>query len=149
MEHKEVRAKLKEYAADEIKSRETMDEMALHIETCEICKRELLLWQEVFSKRMETQRLQQYLPVKFRDRVKYRMAQLEKEKNLPPAVMRMRALQKAFTSTTGRLIVQVSILLLGFIWFLFVMKKGVNPLSLIFMIIGFGALFFLVLKKKK
>jgi anti-sigma factor RsiW len=149
MEHREVRSRLKEYAADRITSREAMDEMAVHIEKCEICKRELMLWQDVMAKRRENERLTQYIPEKFRDRVKYRMDQLEKEKNLPPPVVRMRAMQKAFTSTTGRLVIQISILLLGFVWFLFVMKKGTNLISLFFLIAGFGALFFLVLKKKK
>jgi anti-sigma factor RsiW len=149
MEHKEVRSKLKEYAADELRDKGTMDEMSVHIETCEICKRELFLWQEVMAKQIETRKLAQYLPEKFRDRVKYRMAQLDKEKNLPPAVMRIRAMQKMLTSTTGKLVVQISILLLGFLFFLLVMKKGANPISLVFLIIGFGSLFFLALKKKK
>ncbi len=149
MEHKDVRAKLKEYTVDEL-DKDTMREMEIHIETCVICKKELLLWQEVIAKQKENARIRQFIPSgTFRERINYRMNRMESEKNLPPLIMRMKAIERALTSTTGRMIIQMSVLLLGFLWLLFVVKKGTSLLSLFFLMIGFGALFFLILKRKK
>jgi hypothetical protein len=149
MECKEVRKKLKEYAFNEIYVEDDLHAMEEHIAACVICKRELLLWQEVASKQKETMRLASYLEGDFRTRVKYRLARINSGATLPPAVRRLMSVQKAFTSEKGRLVLQLSLLLMGLIYFIFVLRKGTNIISLFFMIVGFGSLFFLVLKKKK
>jgi len=149
MECKEVRKKLKEYASNEIYSEETLEEMEVHISTCIICKRELLLWQEVVSKQKETARLASYLDKDFRTRVKYRLAKIDSDRGLPPAARRIMALQKAFGSVTGRLVLQLVILLVGVLYFVLVMKKGANLLSVFFIVVGFGTLIFMLFKKKK
>ena len=149
MECKEVRKKLKEYAASQIYDVETLREMELHIETCEICKRELYLWQDVVAKQRETHRLASYLDGDFRTRVKYRMAKINSDMSLPPAARRILAIRKAFSSVTGRLVFQLTLLLLGVLYFVLVLKKGANLFSVFFIVLGFGTLFFLVLKKKK
>jgi hypothetical protein len=149
MECMEVRKKLKEYAALEIKDREVMREMEEHIETCVICKRELLMWQEVVAKQRETHRLSGYLDGDFRTRVNYRLGRINSDKSLPAAARKLNAMQKMFNSVTGRLVIQIFMLLLGVLYLVLVLKKGTNFLSVIFIIIGFGTLFFLVLKKKK
>ena len=79
MDHGETRAKLKEYAEDRITDKTVEDEMAVHIETCEICKRELLLWQEVAEKRKANERFASYIPKTFRERVSYRMNKINSE----------------------------------------------------------------------
>jgi anti-sigma factor RsiW len=149
MECKEVRKKLKEYAADEIYNEDALQEMELHIETCQVCKRELLLWQDVVAKQKETSRLASYLDGDFRTRVKYRMAKIDSDRNLPPAARRIMALQKAFRSVTGRLVLQLVLLLIGVLYFLLVMRKGANLFSVFFIVLGFGTLIFLLFQKKK
>lgn len=149
MECKDVRKKLKEYASHEIRVEQELLEMDKHIETCLICKRELLLWQEVMSKQKETQRLNSFLDGGFRSRVKYRMGKINSDSALPPAARRILSMQKAFTSVTGRLVMQIVLLLLGVLYLVFVLKKGTNLISLALIVLGFGTLFFLVLKKKK
>ncbi|MEI7542664.1 MAG: hypothetical protein WCJ94_05380 [bacterium] len=149
MECKEVRKKLKEYASHEIHVEEELLAMDKHIETCLICKRELLLWQDVMSKQKENQRLNSLLEGGFRSRVKYRMGKINSDSALPPAARRILSMQKAFTSVTGRLVMQIALLLLGVLYLVFILKKGANIISLALIIIGFGTLFFLVIKKKK
>jgi anti-sigma factor RsiW len=149
MECREVRKKLKEYASDVIYDEEILQEMELHIETCQVCKRELLLWQDVVAKQKENSKLASYLDGDFRTRVKYRMAKIESDRNMPPAARRIMALQKAFRSVTGRLVFQLVLLLIGVLYFLLVMRKGANLFSVFFIVLGFGTLIFLLFQKKK
>ena len=149
MECKEVRSKLKEYVTLEIKDEYILKQMEEHIENCVICKRELLLWQDVLAKQMETSRLASYLTGGFRSRVKYRLNRIEGDSSLPPAVKRIQAMQRLLTSPTGRLVVQILILLMGVLFLLFVLKKGTNIISLGFILLGFSMLLFLVIKNRK
>ena len=149
MECRAARKKLKEYASNQIHEESELLAMDKHIESCFVCKRELLLWQEVVSKQIETQRLASYVDGDFRSRVKYRMAKINSDMSLPPAVRRIMSIQKIFSSTTGRLVLQLIVLLFGLLYLIFVLKKGANIFSLFFIMLGFGMLFFLVLKKKK
>ena len=149
MECKAVRKKLKEYVNHQILDENELLSMENHIETCLVCKRELLLWQEVTAKQQETGRLASYLDGDFRTRVKYRMAKINSDMTLPPAARRIMSMRKAFTSVTGRLILQIILLLIGVLYFVLVLKKGANLFSVFFIALGFGTLFFLVLRKKK
>ncbi|MGD0565732.1 MAG: hypothetical protein ABSA34_00180 [Candidatus Goldiibacteriota bacterium] len=149
MDHKQTRAKLKEYAEDMIIDKAVEREMAEHIETCEICKRELLLWQEVTETRKANERFASYIPKTFRERVSYRMNKINSDRDLPPVVRRMQAIQQAFSSVTGRLVVQVLILLAALIYLIMVKSHGLNLVALLFMAIGFVVIFFILLRKKK
>ena len=149
MDHKMVRAKLKEYALGEIDNKKKENEMTMHIEKCEICKRELLLWQELIDKQMVNERLASYIPKEFRDRVSYRMNKINSDSDLPPIVRRIHAMQKAMSSITGRLVVQVLILLAALIYLIMLKSHGLNIFAFVFMAIGFIVIFFVLLRKKK
>jgi anti-sigma factor RsiW len=149
MECKEVRKKLKEYASHQIHGENELLEMDKHIENCLVCKRELMLWQDVMSKQRETQQLASYMGGDFKIRAKQRVVKMNSDMSLPPAARRIMSMQKAFTSVTGRLVIQLIALLAGVLYFVMVLKKGANFLSVFFIALGFGTLFFLVLKKKK
>jgi anti-sigma factor RsiW len=149
MDHKQARTRLKEYALGEIADKEQEKEMTLHIEKCEICKRELLLWQELIDKQMVNERLASYIPKEFRDRVSYRMNKINSDRDLPPIVRRIHAMQRAMSSVTGKLIVQVLILLAALIYLIMVKRHGLNFIAFVFMAIGFIVIFIVLLRKKK
>jgi hypothetical protein len=149
MDHKETRAKLKDYAEDMITDKAVEKEMAIHIETCEICKRELLLWQGLTETRKANERFASYIPKTFRERVSYRMNKINADRDLPPIVRRMQAMQQALSSVTGRLVVQVLILLAALIYLIMVKTHGLNLVALLFMAAGFIVIFFVLLRKKK
>lgn len=149
MDHKQTRARLKEYALGEIDSKQTENEMSLHIETCEICKRELLLWQDLIDKQVVNERLASYIPKEFRDRVSYRMNKINSDRDLPPIVRRIHAMQRAMSSVTGRLVLQVLILLAALIYLIMVKRQGLNVIAFVFMAIGFIVIFIVLLQKKK
>lgn len=122
-----------------------MDE---HIGSCPVCKRELMMWQDVVAKQIETQNLSSHLDGDFRSRVKYRMNKITSDLSLPPAARRILSIQKLFASAKGRLVIQIIVLLLGLLFFMIFIRKGTNMLSVFFILLGFAALLTLILKKK-
>lgn len=148
MECKVARKKLKEYASGMIHDEKELLSMDTHIESCMICKRELMLWQDVLAKQMEAQNLASHMDGDFRSRVKNRVNKINLDHTLPPAARRIMSLQKLFGSPKGRMVIQIIALLIGVLFFLLFIKKGTNMFSVFFVALGFSALLFLVLKKK-
>lgn len=148
MECRNARKRLKEYASNQILDENELLAMDAHIGSCPVCKRELLLWQEVVAKQMETNRLASHLDGDFKTRVKYRVNKINSEFSLPPAARRIMSIQKIFASPKGRLVIQIIALLIGVLFFMLFIKKGTNMLSVFFVALGFAALLTLILKKK-
>ncbi len=147
MECNRVRKNLREYAKDEIKDDSLISEMEAHIKGCPVCKKELLLWQDVLQRREQIKRMGGDLS--FRDRMRKRRKEADVDYRLPPVVRRLKAMDKLFSSVKGKLIIQVTFLLLAFLLFFMFINKETNIMVPILVVIGFGSIFFLVLRKKK
>jgi hypothetical protein len=145
----EARKKLKEYAAGTIREKEQVLLMELHISGCELCKRELLLWQEVMDKQRAVGAMQAGMPEDLRGRVKYRIDKSAREAAVPPVVNRMKAMAGLFSSARGRLVI-LSALIFGALIFIlqnaYAGKSFLTPLLFGF---GFFVLLLLVIFKNK
>jgi|DewCreStandDraft_4_1066084.scaffolds.fasta_scaffold14969_4 hypothetical protein len=149
MECSVARKKLKDYAKGNIINTDEKLELENHIKDCAICKRELYLWQDVIEKQKIISNIQDNMPLNLRDRIKYRMNQSQKEKFLPPAIHRLRAMGKIWSSTKGRLIIEILIVLISLVILFKYMQGGKNLIVPFLIIFGFLVLFILMLKGKK
>lgn len=146
MECSEARKKLKEYAVDAIKNRDEIYAIEAHVSGCEVCKRELLLWQEVTEKRAAIKKMQAKMPVALSDRIKYRMLKNDKQADMPPMLKKL----GLFAGNKGVMIVTLA-LIMGALVFIIMnapsfYQKLFGPV-LIFC--GFAVLFLLVLFRGK
>ncbi|MEI7640528.1 MAG: hypothetical protein WCJ46_03340 [bacterium] len=146
MECAESRKKMKLYAAKEIKEPAVIADMEAHIEKCYICKKELMLWQEVLGRQTALKELRE--KTEFKDRIKAQMKKNDINPQLPPGVRGIDAVSRVWKNKTGKLVIQVSLVLLGVIWVALISKYGINIPALIFALIGFGALIYIMIKNK-
>lgn len=149
MECIEVRKKLKEYAADEIRDKTLVKEMEEHIAGCPICKQELFMWQEVLEKQRAVIGMQAVVVSKeLKDRIKYRMSQSEKASKLP-AFLRVKRAPGGFWNSILGMIIQLGfVLACGVIFGLFVFKRhGHNMIAMLLVFFGFAVLSGLMIMK--
>lgn len=149
MECKVARKKLKDYAKNNISDIEEKNKLEEHIKNCPVCKRELYLWQEVIDKQKVISNLQGNLSSDIRSRIKYRINQLEKETSLPPSIYKLRAIGKIWSSTKGRLIIEVLIILASLVILFKYMHGGKNLFVPFLILFGFIVLFVVMLKWRK
>ena len=143
MECADVRKRLKEYAGGAIQDPGERLRMEEHIKTCPVCKRELLMWQEVLDKQRVVSRMQSGLPKELKDRIKYRMAKNLKQPDLPPSIKKI----QSFAKGRGALII-VYLLTCAALLFLSRTVKFKNPvLEPMLFFTGFAILFLLLLFK--
>lgn len=140
MECAKTRKLLKEYANDEISDKEERREMETHISGCPVCKRELLLWQEVMDKQRAVGRMQAGMPKELKDRIKHRMTNNQKAVTVSPVVKKLQALSGKASLITLFVLICVALLFLTH----YMRFKGtiIGPI-LIFS--GFAVLFLLLL----
>jgi anti-sigma factor RsiW len=141
MECSRVRKKLKEYANDEITNTDERLLMEEHVAGCPVCKRELLLWQEVMDRQRAVRGMQSKMPKELKDRIKYRMQKLQKGPGAPPLLKKM----SAFTGKKGSLIIMFILIcaaLLSIFHFGYFKSRIVVPMLVFF---GFAILFWLML----
>jgi len=142
-----VRKKLRDYAANNITDTDLIKKIENHIEKCIICRRELLLWQDVLQKQEILKKMN--VPMdNFRDRIKERMKSLEKNPEMPRLLKQMNALNLFLTSPKGCLITQLLILTASFLFIMLFFKKGVSFLFILFFLLSLGAMFYLLLKNR-
>ena len=146
MECLQCRKKLRFYAAKELHDKAVIAEMMEHIESCYICKKELLQWQEVLNSQIALKELRS--KTEFKDRIKQHLKKNTVNPQMPAGVKALDAIASVWKNKTGRLAVQVSIVLLGVIWVAAVSKYGINIPALIFSLIGFGAMIYLMARKR-
>ncbi|MCX7698967.1 MAG: hypothetical protein N2114_05825 [Candidatus Goldbacteria bacterium] len=146
MECNIARKKLKDYVQNNITDIKEKNILEKHIKNCAICKRELYLWQEVLEKQKVISYHQSNLSSDIRERIKYRMTQIEKDKFLPPTVYRLQAISKIWSSTKGRLIIQILIILVSLIVIIKYMHGGKNLIVPFLILFGFIVLFIIMLK---
>jgi anti-sigma factor RsiW len=149
MECIEARKKLKEYVKDEIQNVEERLQVEAHVKDCPVCKRELLMWQEVAEKQRSVGRMQAGMPKELKDRLRYRMVKAEKEAAVPQVIKRMQAMSGLLGPGKGRLIM---IMCMVFAALIFILKttngnKGILAPALI--LFGFAVLFAIMLFKGK
>jgi anti-sigma factor ChrR (cupin superfamily) len=139
MECAEARKKLKAYAEDGLPADESQ-QVAGHVETCPVCKKELLLWQQVTEKKTAIKKMQARLPKEMKDRIKYRNAS---DPDLPPLAKKMRMF-----NNKGMLIT-VLVMICGALFFVTRFAPMANRfLSPILIFSGFAILFLLFLFRK-
>jgi len=144
-----ARKKLKDYVKGNIVDVEEKKQLEEHIKDCPVCKRELYMWQDVIEKQKVISNLQNNLSSDIRSRIKYRLHQSQKEASLPVAIHKLRAIGKIWSSTKGRLIIEIIIILASLI-ILFKYLHGGKSLLVPFLILfGFITLFFIMLKGRK
>lgn len=142
-----VRKKLKDYASNNITEPDLIKKIENHIEDCVVCRRELLLWQDVLQKQEILKKMNTSTD-DFRNRIKERMKSLETKSDLSRLVRQMNVLNTFFTSPKGCLITQILILTVGFLFIMLFLKKEINFLFIMFFLLSLGAMFFLLLKNK-
>ena len=111
MECGEARKKLKDYAAGAMPGKEERASLEAHVALCPVCKKELLLWQDVLDRQAAVRGLQRNLPEELRQRLKYRAAILQKVAMQPPLMNRLKAISRMWESPTGRLLIQIFFLM--------------------------------------
>jgi hypothetical protein len=142
-----VRKKLRDYAANNITDTDLIKKIENHIEKCIICRRELLLWQDVLQKQEILKKMN--VPMdNFKDRIKERMKSLEKNPEMPRLLKQTNTLNLFLTSPKGCLITQLLILTASFLFIMLFFKKGVSFLFILFFLLSLGAMFYLLLKNR-
>ena len=145
MECFDARKKLKEYATDRIGSEAERLEMEAHINGCPVCKRELMMWQDLTEKQAAISRLQARLPVELKDRIKYRMQKNSKQPGVPPIVKQMHWL-----GGKGGMVIMLVLISVGLIYVL----RGAagfkhSGFVAVLIFFGFAILFLLLLFRKQ
>jgi hypothetical protein len=150
VEHKDVRKKLKEYAEGKIKDELLKKEMEEHIDGCYICKKELSLWQDVIEKQKAVNEMSKNIPVTdFRSRVSGRMASVNRDPNLPPAVRQLRQMSSFLSRyAAGALMLRTLISLIFVFLIVMALVKG-KIIAFCLLVVSFFAFFWLSLQKKK
>jgi len=143
----ECRKKLKEYAEGVIEPKLAAG-IEEHVEKCPICKKELLLWQDVMDKQAAIRGLQRTLPSELRERLKYRAKLLEKEMTGPPVAGRLKAFSTAWGSPKVRLILHIFFLMAVMLFSLWVLRGGKNILATVLVIFGFAVVFIVMIFKR-
>lgn len=149
MECNAARKRLKDFAKGNIVDIEEKKELEEHIKDCAICKRELYMWQDVIEKQKVISNLQGNLSPSLRGRIKYRLNQMQKEEFLPPSIHKLRAIGRIWSSTKGRLIIEILIILASLIILFKYMHGGKNLLVPFLILFGFVVLFVIMLKGRK
>lgn len=152
MEHAEARKKLNDYSKGIIAGTAEETEIETHLKTCEICRRELAMWQDVNErqKNLDSGRQDARLAAKIKEINRER----EKDVSMSPAAKRLNYVANTLKSPAAMIIGTITCVMLGFALLLMVVKKEVSPLFHFFMIIGGLAMVFVVIrsywiKKKK
>lgn len=142
MECADYRKKLKEFSEGAVKDGLFYKEMEAHITGCAICKKELLLWQELKDKKQEIEELQKNLTSDSLVRIKYRLASSGREPEYPPAVKKLRQANSMLAMITRRMTGTV-IILLALVFIYKAVSGGFQPLTI--MLISFAFMIFAVL----
>jgi anti-sigma factor RsiW len=150
MECMDVRKKLKDYVKDEITDKSTKLEMEEHINTCPICKKELLMWQDVIDRQRGAGGKQAAgMPKELMDRIRYRTARAEKISKLP-AFFRIKRAPGGFWNSMLGMIIQIAFILVSGIIFgllLGIKRHGHGIVVPLLVLFGFTILFILMLIK--
>jgi anti-sigma factor RsiW len=152
MECAEVRKKLKEYANDEIRDKSGRAAIESHVASCPVCKRELLMWQEVMDKQRAVKEMQSNMPKELKDRVKYRMDKSAKSSGVPPVLKKIKAFDKIWNTPNGMLIIGSAVILAPAI-IIMVLFRNMHPekslLAPILVLFGFTVMFAILIFKRK
>ncbi len=153
MEHNDVRKRLKQYTAGEIKDLALLSEMEKHIDTCYICKKELSMWNESLDRQKLLQELGKNLsPKDFRSRVGQRMASLDRNPNLPPFVIQFRKISrfriKAARNVSIYNIIIAFILIPNLVLSAFIVFLKHNAIPFLLILFSILILFLLSLREK-
>ncbi len=116
--------------------------MEEHISGCPVCKKELLLWQELNDKRQQLQEMQKNLDPDSLSRIKYRLSSLDKDPEYPPVVRRLKRANSMFSMIMRRMTGTV-IILLGAVFIYKALAGGFKPVTI--MLIAFAFLVFIAL----
>lgn len=138
----DYRKKMKEFSRDEIKDELFLKEMHEHVSECAVCKKELLLWQELNDKRQEVAEMQKNLNSDGFSGLKYRHTSSNREPDYPPVVKKLRQANSMMAMITRRMTGTV-IILLGLVFIYKAMSGGFKPLTI--MLITFAFLIFTLL----
>ncbi len=145
IECNKIRKKLKDYATDDIKDELLIKEIEEHLEKCIICKRELLLWQDVLEKQKIIKNIN--LNENFTDRIKKRIKSLESGPEVPRLVRQVNAINTFLVSPKGCLLTQIFIITAGFLFVILFLYKGTNILFVFLVLIAAASMIFLLFKK--
>ncbi|GEM_PF-1410937 len=140
-----IRKKLKDYAADDIKDELLIKKIEEHLEKCIICKRELLLWQDVLEKQKIIRNIN--LSNDFKDRIKKRIKSLESGPEVPRVVRQVNAINTFLTSPKGCLLTQIFIITAGFLFVILFLYKETNILFIFLVLLATASMMFLLFKK--
>ena len=148
MECKDYRKKLQGYAEDKIEDEFLKKDLEEHVKSCAVCKKELLMWQEVIEKRKAVSKMMPKGDI--HDRVKRRMKNMNTDPQLPRIVMQMQAVGRFMSNPKGCMMIQLLLVLGGFMfYFFFIRRDDTNILVPILFSIAFIAMVFLIFKKWK
>ncbi len=152
MECAEVRKKLKEYANNEIGEKYARAAMERHIQGCPVCKRELLMWQEVIDRQRAVKGLQSKMPKELKDRIKYRMDKSAKSSRVPAALKKLQAMGNIWNSPLGIVIMGITALVAPVIVIMVLfrtMHPGKSMLAPLLVVFGFAVVFIVMIVKSK
>lgn len=146
LECNKIRKQLKDYASGNINDELLKKEIEEHLEKCIICKRELLLWQDVLEKQKLLKNIA--LNKSFKERIEKRIQSLQKAPEVPRLVRQMNAINTFLTGPKGCLLTQIFIITAGFLFVFLFLYKGTNILFVFLVLIAAASMIFLLFKNK-
>lgn len=148
MECSESRKKLKNYAAGEIRNNPEKKEIEAHITGCPVCKRELLMWQDVLDRQKALGAETDIAGSSLKDKVDRINRDMEIDSHLPPAIRRIRTLARGLKTGKGRLIWQILFVMFAPLFLLVMLKRDISPLFIILILISCACLLYVVIKTR-
>lgn len=144
MECKEARKKLNDYSKGYITDTAEINSLESHIKKCELCRRELAMWQDVNDRQhgLEGGRVSSRLA----EKAHQISGEMEKDVNMAPAAKRMGYVANTLKSPVAMIIGIITCVFLGLAILLMFVKEEVSIWFHIFMIAGGIAMIFVAVK---
>jgi len=144
MECKEARKKLNDYSKGYITDTAELNGLEAHIKKCELCKRELAMWQDVNDRQhgLEGGRVSSRLA----EKAQQISGEMEKDVSMAPGAKRMDYVSNTLKSPVAMIVWTITCVIFGLAILLMFVKENVSPWFHFFMIAGGIAMVFVAIK---
>jgi len=144
MEHSDVRKKLNDYSKGFITNKTEETEIEAHIKKCELCRRELAMWQDVNDRQhgLDGGRVSSRLA----EKAQQISGEMEKDVNMAPGAKRMGYVANTLKSPVAMIVWTITCVIFGLAIMLMFVKDNVSPWFHLFMIAGGIAMIFVAIK---
>ncbi|HDQ25740.1 MAG TPA: hypothetical protein ENN43_03220 [bacterium] len=145
MRCEDARKMLKDYSKG-FTEEEDLGPLEEHIKGCDICKRELMLWQDLGQKNRKLSSMKAGMPKELSEKVRARAKKAHSDAHLPPMARKINRIQSSLGSRRGMMLMQI-VIFLGVLVFLYIFTHRDSIVVPFFMVVAIILLIAVILKK--